>query len=89
MCGIDGRNVKIEFMRDNGEVAISIIDFKDPIMDYYKYIGKKVKTCEGEGCDKRILVKGKRDKYCKECAKREKSRKTVEKRNKLKIENRS
>ncbi|WP_317412188.1 hypothetical protein [Clostridium baratii] len=76
---VDGRNVKIEFMRDNGEVVISIIDFKDPIMDYYKYIGQKVKVCEGEGCDKRILVKGRATtKFCKECAKKEKAKKNLE-----------
>nr|WP_111917021.1 hypothetical protein [Clostridium perfringens] len=39
----------------------------DFIYDYLEYIGQKVKVCEGEGCNKRILVKGKRDKYCKEC----------------------
>lgn len=66
---VDGRNVRIDFMKDNGETVITITDFKDPIMDYYKYIGKKVKICEGEGCSKRILIKGKRDKYCKKCKK--------------------
>lgn len=41
-------------------------------MDYYQYIGQKVKTCEGEGCNKRVLVKNIRNtsqKYCKECSK--------------------
>lgn len=67
---VDGRNVKIDFMKESGDIVISITDFIDPIMDYYKYIGLKVKVCEGEGCNKRILVKGKRDKYCKECKKK-------------------
>lgn len=67
---VDGRNVRIDFMKDDGVIVITITDFRDPIMDYYKYIGKKVKTCEGEGCNKRILVKGASPKkYCKECQK--------------------
>ncbi|MDC4245540.1 hypothetical protein [Clostridium perfringens] len=70
---VDGRNVKIDFMKDEGEVVISISDFVDPIMDYYQYIGQKVKVCEGEGCSKRILVKGKKNtsqKYCRDCQKK-------------------
>lgn len=55
----------------------------DPIMDYYKYIGQKVKVCEGEGCNKRILIKGASPKkYCKECQKiieKEKVRERVKK----------
>lgn len=81
---VDGRNVKIEFMRNNGEVVISVTDFKDPIMDYYKYIGQKVKTCAGDGCNKRILIKNNKNKYCKECAKCENIRKTIENRKSLK-----
>lgn len=67
---VDGRNVRIDFMKDKGEVVISITDFRDSIMDYYKYIGQKVKVCEGEGCNKRILIKNIKNtsqKYCKEC----------------------
>lgn len=37
-----------------------------------EYIGQKVKVCEGEGCNKRILVKNNKNKYCKECAKEQK-----------------
>ncbi|MDK0617134.1 hypothetical protein P5F24_04260 [Clostridium perfringens] len=71
-------------MKDEGEVVISIDDFVDPIMDYYQYIGKKVKVCESEGCNKRILIKNNKNKYCKECAKKENIRKTLKNRKSLK-----
>lgn len=65
------------------EVKLHINRLDDFIYDYLGYIGQKVKTCEGEGCKKRILVKGASPKkYCEECQKKiekEKVRKRVEK----------
>lgn len=52
-------------MKNEGEPTIIIKDFREPIMYYLKYIGDKVKNCEV--CGEMLLVKGKRDKYCKEC----------------------
>lgn len=50
---------------------MAFVDIKCEPQTWYYMVGQKVKTCEGEGCNKRILIKGKRDKYYKEC-KREK-----------------
>lgn len=84
---VDGRNVRIEFMKDSGEDVIIIDDFRDIIMYYYEYKGMKVKRCEGEGCGVKFLVRGKANtKYCKECSKKnekEKVRKRVEKHRKI------
>lgn len=62
---------KVNIINDNSEIKLHINRLDDFIYDYYQYIGQKVKVCEGEGCNKRILVKGKTTtKFCKECAKK-------------------
>lgn len=75
---------RIMIVDDNSENKLYINRLDDFIYDYLSYIGQKVKTCEGEGCNKRILIKSNKNKYCKECAKRENIRKTVENRKSLK-----
>ena len=45
-------------MKDGGEDAIIIDDFRDVIMYYYEYKGMKVKKCEE--CEIRFLIKNKK-----------------------------
>ncbi|MFH0334662.1 hypothetical protein [Clostridium perfringens] len=76
---VDGRNVRIEFMKDGGEDAIIIDDFRDVIMYYYEYKGMKVKKCEE--CEIRFLIKNKKNtsqKYCKDCSTKVKNKKHKE-----------
>lgn len=62
---------KINIVNDSNETKLHINRLDDFIYDYLGYIGQKVKVCEGEGCNNRILVKGKATtKFCKECAKK-------------------
>ena len=62
---------KINIVNNNSEIKLHINRLDDFIYDYLEYIGQKVKVCEGEGCNKRILVKGASPKkYCKECQKK-------------------
>ncbi|XZH34200.1 hypothetical protein ACSW8L_15880 (plasmid) [Clostridium perfringens] len=63
---------KINIVNDSSEIKLHINRLDDFIYDYLIYIGQKVKVCEGEGCNKRILVKNNKNKYCKECAKEQK-----------------
>lgn len=58
---------------------MAFVDIKCEPQTWYYMVGQKVKVCEGEGCDKRILVKGRATtKFCKECAKKEKAKKNLE-----------
>lgn len=77
---VDGRNVRIEFMKDSGDIVIKIKDFRDIIMYYYEYKGERVKVCEGEGCGSKFLIKNKNNysqKYCNKCKKEKEKEKKI------------
>lgn len=78
--------IEVLIVDNESEVVINVNRLDDFIYDYMEYTGVKIKKCEGEECNKRIVAKNNKIKYCKQCAAEEKVRKTVEKRNMLKIE---
>lgn len=75
---------EILIVNNDSEVKLHITRLDDFIYDYLQYTGTKIKACEGEGCNKRIIIKNNKNKYCKDCAKRENIRKTVKNRKSLK-----
>ena len=87
-----GNYLKVEFLKEKGEVAFTIEDLNNPIFSYLKFKGEKWVKCQGYECDEYFLVpKGQRKagKYCcEECAKladRIKARERMRKK-RLKIE---
>jgi len=69
---VDCTNIKVLFTKNDGEVAIEICDFRNFIYEYLKFKGYKIGICEGENCGRLIMVKNNKNKYCSDCAKKEK-----------------
>lgn len=66
---VDNTNVRVCFVED-GEVVMHITDFRNLGYQYLKYHGEPYFECENCGITSKINdpVKGKKIKYCKDCA---------------------
>ncbi len=62
---VDSADVKVLFVKTQGNVAIEIRDFRDIIFYYLQYIGEKIGNCEV--CKRFIRLTSNRQKYCKDC----------------------
>lgn len=66
---VDNTNVKVQFV-ENGEVAVNVTDFRNLGYQYLKYIGEPYIECQNCGITTKMSdpTKGKKQKYCRECA---------------------
>lgn len=66
---VDNTNVRVCFMED-GEQAMYVTDFRNLGYQYLKFHGEPFFICQNCGITERINdpVKGRKRKYCKECA---------------------
>lgn len=66
---VDNTSVKVQFVED-GEIVMRITDFRNLGYQYLKQLGEPYIECQNCGITAKISdpTKGKRQKYCKECA---------------------
>jgi hypothetical protein len=66
---VDNTNVQVCFMED-GELALHVTDFRNLGYQYLKYHGEPYFVCANCGITTKLNdpVKGKKQKYCPECA---------------------
>lgn len=62
--------IRVSCVENNFSPVINIEDFENAVLYYRKYCGKRVIECED--CQSLVEVKGNRQKYCKNCAKKHK-----------------
>lgn len=62
--------IRVSCVENNSSPVINIEDFENAVLYYRKYCGKRVIECED--CQSLVEVKGNRQKYCKNCAKKHK-----------------
>lgn len=68
----DSTTIKINYMKNNGEVGVVVDNLKDrnAITYYLEYkLGYKYKTCEVKNCGKRFKMKTNNQIYCNKCQK--------------------
>ncbi len=77
------KQIELNYVNEESPTVLEIESFDDFIMDYYKYVGKRVICCKR--CGKRVIAKGKNNtsqKYCSPCKhilQLEQQRKSMEK----------
>lgn len=66
---IDNTNVRVKFAKQ-GDTVLKISDFRNLGYQYLKYLGEPYFECENCGITTKFAdpVKGKKQKYCKDCA---------------------
>ena len=77
----DKCNIKINYLKEEGEVAFTVDDIENAIYYYLNWSGEKWIKCQGEDCSKYFKVPkkvGKNPIYCKECARKIELMKTNE-----------
>lgn len=62
---VDGNGIRIDFDDSDGEIEIVITDFREFVLEYLKWRGEDVGSCEVCGC--RIKMTTSNNKYCKSC----------------------
>lgn len=62
--------IRVACVENNSFPVINVEDFENAILYYRKFCGKRVIECED--CQSLVEVKGNRQKYCKDCAKKHK-----------------
>src|SRR5699024_10557701 len=62
--------IQVNFIDDTSPLVLNIEDFENAILYYRRFCGKRVIECED--CQSLVEVKGNRQKYCKDCAKKHK-----------------
>ena len=78
-------NIRINYKKDEGEIAFVVNDFENAIYQYLNYLGENWKQCE---CGKYFKPKCNREKYCNTCGKdkiKERDRERKKIRNELKF----
>ena len=77
----DKCNIKINYLKEEGEVAFTVDDIENAIYYYLNWSGEKWIKCQGENCGKYFKIPkkiGKNPIYCKECARKMELMKTNE-----------
>ena len=77
--------IVVNILEDDAQILFNIEDFDNAILYYRKYHGKNVIDCVD--CNSLVEVRGNRQKYCKECAKRHKLEQVRNSKQRHKIEN--
>lgn len=66
---VDCINIKLNYAKEDGNIAIIISDFRDFVYEYLRWKGEKIGYCQNENCNRLIILKSNKTKYCNMCAK--------------------